>query len=103
MEELIQGTDEADSSVSGAFQGLKRFYSFTGFANASSGNLIMIVIGIIFIYLGIKYDYEPLLLIPIGAGVIIGNVRSVVEVTVRPDNILIRKNYTIKRPFLPIK
>ena len=34
----------------------------------------MILIGIIFIYLGIKYDYEPLLLIPIGAGVIIGNV-----------------------------
>ncbi len=38
------------------------------------GNLIMILIGIIFIYLGIKYDYEPLLLIPIGAGVIIGNI-----------------------------
>ncbi|MDN3642696.1 sodium ion-translocating decarboxylase subunit beta [Lutimonas halocynthiae] len=72
---ITQSADvEADSSVSGAFHGLKRFYSFTGFANATSGNLIMILIGIVFIYLGIKYDYEPLLLIPIGAGVIIGNV-----------------------------
>jgi len=58
----------------GAFKGIKQFYNYTGFANASTGNLIMILIGIIFIYLGIKFDYEPLLLIPIGAGVIIGNV-----------------------------
>ena len=58
----------------GAFRGIKKFYGYTGFANATSGNLIMIIIGIIFIYLGIKFDYEPLLLIPIGAGVIIGNI-----------------------------
>jgi len=56
------------------FKGIKQFYNYTGFANASSGNLIMILIGIIFIYLGIKFDYEPLLLIPIGAGVMIGNI-----------------------------
>lgn len=56
------------------FKGIKQFYNYTGFANATSGNLIMIVIGLIFIYLGIKFDYEPLLLIPIGAGVIIGNI-----------------------------
>ncbi|WP_373943169.1 sodium ion-translocating decarboxylase subunit beta [Polaribacter sejongensis] len=58
----------------GAFRGIKKFYGYTSFANATSGNLIMIIIGIIFIYLGIKFDYEPLLLIPIGAGVIIGNI-----------------------------
>lgn len=56
------------------FEGIKQFYNYTGFANATSGNLIMILIGIIFIYLGIKFDYEPLLLIPIGAGVMIGNI-----------------------------
>jgi len=65
---------EEESSFTGAFEGIKTFYSYTGFANATSGNLIMIFIGIIFIYLGIKYDYEPLLLIPIGTGVIIGNI-----------------------------
>jgi carboxybiotin decarboxylase len=57
-----------------AFNGIKQFYNYTGFANATSGNLIMIFIGILFIYLGIKYDYEPLLLIPIGTGVMLGNI-----------------------------
>ncbi|WP_299522238.1 sodium ion-translocating decarboxylase subunit beta [uncultured Lutibacter sp.] len=65
--------DEADS-LDEAFEGIKHFYNYTGFANVTSGNLMMILIGIIFIYLGIKFDYEPLLLIPIGAGVIIGNI-----------------------------
>ncbi len=63
-----------ESFVNEAFNGIKQFYQYTGFANATSGNLIMILIGIIFIYLGIKFDYEPLLLIPIGTGIIIGNI-----------------------------
>ncbi|WP_111309340.1 sodium ion-translocating decarboxylase subunit beta [Confluentibacter sediminis] len=67
-------TSVDESFVSEAFDGIKHFYEFTGFANAQSGNLIMILVGIIFIYLGIKFDYEPLLLIPIGIGVIIGNI-----------------------------
>ncbi len=65
---------EEESVYTEAFDGIKKFYSYTGFANVTSGNLIMIFIGIVFIYLGIKFDYEPLLLIPIGAGVIIGNI-----------------------------
>lgn len=63
-----------ESFVLEAVNGIKQFYQFTGFANARSGNILMIFIGIVFIYLGIKFDYEPLLLIPIGAGVIIGNI-----------------------------
>ena len=62
------------SFVAEAVNGIKQFYQFTGFANAHSGNILMIFIGIVFIYLGIKFDYEPLLLIPIGTGVIIGNI-----------------------------
>ncbi|MDH3321570.1 MAG: sodium ion-translocating decarboxylase subunit beta [Flavobacteriaceae bacterium] len=69
-----QNDHETSDAYSGAFDGLKQFYNNTGFANATSGHLVMILIGIIFIYLGIKYDYEPLLLIPIGTGVIIGNI-----------------------------
>lgn len=46
----------------------------TGFFNVTLGNLIMIVIGCIFIYLAIAKDYEPLLLVPIGFGILIGNV-----------------------------
>ncbi|MGJ8549619.1 sodium ion-translocating decarboxylase subunit beta [Winogradskyella wichelsiae] len=71
-----QVVDNADdeSVLDGAFKGIEKFYNYTGFANATSGHILMIFIGIIFIYLGIKYDYEPLLLIPIGIGVIIGNI-----------------------------
>ncbi len=67
-------TSEDEDVYEGAFDGLKQFYNYTGFANATWGHIAMILIGIIFIYLGIKYDYEPLLLIPIGTGVMLGNI-----------------------------
>ncbi|MCD4746699.1 MAG: sodium ion-translocating decarboxylase subunit beta [Bacteroidales bacterium] len=34
----------------------------------------MLLVGLFFIFLAIKYDYEPLLLIPIGVGILIGNI-----------------------------
>lgn len=55
-------------------EGLEKFISFTGFRNATGGNIIMIFVGLFFIYLAIRYDYEPLLLVPIGTGIIIGNI-----------------------------
>jgi len=67
------GIDET-TTVSGASEGLSRFWSYTGFANASWGNMVMIIVGLIFIYLAIRYEYEPLLLVPIGTGVIVGNI-----------------------------
>ena len=53
---------------------LQQFWSFTGFANCTWQHLIMILIGLGFIYLGIKKHWEPLLLVPIGFGMIIGNI-----------------------------
>ena len=50
------------------------FLSYTGFANATMPNLIMIIVGSIFIWLAIKKDFEPLLLVPIGLGIILGNI-----------------------------
>ncbi|WP_245577053.1 sodium ion-translocating decarboxylase subunit beta [Maridesulfovibrio zosterae] len=41
------------------------------------GNFAMIVIGIVFIALAIIKDYEPLLLLPIGFGAIVGNIPSI--------------------------
>jgi Na+-transporting methylmalonyl-CoA/oxaloacetate decarboxylase beta subunit len=38
------------------------------------GNIVMIAVGCIFIYLAIKKKYEPLLLIPIGFGAILVNI-----------------------------
>lgn len=55
-------------------QGLEQFLRFTGFANVTVGHLLMIVVGIVFIYLAISKDYEPLLLVPIGFGIILGNI-----------------------------
>ncbi|MCF7857951.1 MAG: sodium ion-translocating decarboxylase subunit beta [Candidatus Cloacimonetes bacterium] len=49
------------------------FFGTTGLAQLQIPYLIMIIIGSIFIYLGITKHYEPLLLIPIGFGVILGN------------------------------
>jgi oxaloacetate decarboxylase beta subunit len=46
----------------------------TGFANLSWLNLVMISIGCGFIYLGTAKEYEPLLLVPIGFGILIGNI-----------------------------
>lgn len=63
-----------DASSSSIFAGIYRFLSFTGFRNATPGHIVMLLVGLIFIYLAIKYDYEPLLLIPIGVGVILGNI-----------------------------
>ncbi|HPJ58824.1 MAG TPA: sodium ion-translocating decarboxylase subunit beta [Bacteroidales bacterium] len=59
--------------------GLRKFWDYTGFRNATAGHLIMIVIGLVFIFLAIKYEYEPLLLIPIGAGILIGNIPVFIE------------------------
>lgn len=53
---------------------LQSFYSATGIALLTWSNTLMIVIGIIFITLAIVKDYEPLLLLPIGFGVIVGNI-----------------------------
>lgn len=53
---------------------LQQFWQFTGFANCTWQNLIMIAIGIVFIIIAIKKEWEPLLLIPIGFGMIIGNI-----------------------------
>ena len=56
---------------------LEKFLEYTAFANMSWGNLIMIIVGLIFIALAIVKQYEPYLLVPIGFGIILGNIASV--------------------------
>ena len=67
------GTATVTNGVSDS-QGLQKFLDYTGFANATTGHFVMIFTGLFFIFLAIKFDYEPLLLIPIGFGIIIGNI-----------------------------
>ncbi|HNZ69231.1 MAG: sodium ion-translocating decarboxylase subunit beta [Prolixibacteraceae bacterium] len=53
---------------------LEKFLSFTAFANLTAGHLIMIAFGLIFIYLAIAKGFEPMLLVPIGFGMLVGNI-----------------------------
>ena len=50
------------------------FLTYTGFANVEWANIVMIAVGAFFIWLAITKDFEPLLLIPIGLGIILGNI-----------------------------
>ena len=55
-------------------ESLQQFLQYTGFANLTWQHLVMIAIGIAFITVAIIKDWEPLLLVPIGFGMIIGNI-----------------------------
>ena len=56
------------------FESLQQFWGYTGFANMTWQHIVMIIIGIAFITVAIVKDWEPLLLVPIGFGIIIGNI-----------------------------
>jgi len=49
------------------------FFSTTGIAQLNWSYIVMILIGLFFIFLGISKNYEPLLLVPIGFGIVLGN------------------------------
>ncbi len=58
---------------------ISKFFGSTGFANllALEGGwkyLVMIAVGCFFLYLAIKHKFEPMLLVPIGFGIILGNI-----------------------------
>jgi sodium ion-translocating decarboxylase beta subunit len=51
-----------------------QFLSNTGYFLADYRHVIMVVVGCIFLYLGTAKKYEPLLLVPIGFGILVGNI-----------------------------
>ena len=53
---------------------LQQFWSFTGFYNCTWQHILMLAVGVLLITLGIVKKLEPLLLVPIGFGIIIGNI-----------------------------
>ncbi|MCW3805396.1 sodium ion-translocating decarboxylase subunit beta [Plebeiibacterium marinum] len=72
--DISAAVDSASGAEGGVMHGLVALWDFTGFANVTLGNMAMIAVGLFFIFLAVKYDYEPLLLIPIGVGILIGNI-----------------------------
>ena len=55
-------------------QTVAAFWEFTGFYNCTWENLVMLAVGIFFVWLAIKKNFEPLLLVPIGFGMLVGNI-----------------------------
>ncbi len=54
--------------------GITQFIEFSGFYNLTIGHMVMILVGLFFITLAITKEYEPLLLVPIGFGILLGNI-----------------------------
>ena len=55
-------------------ENLTQFWHLTGFYNATWEHLVMLLVGLFFIWLAITKNFEPMLLVPIGFGILIGNV-----------------------------
>ena len=53
---------------------LHQIIANTGFANVTTGHLIMIGVGLFFLDLAISRNFEPMLLVPIGFGILVGNI-----------------------------
>jgi sodium ion-translocating decarboxylase beta subunit len=58
-----------ESALVSGLQGL-----FLGVVNLGPGQVVMILVGLLLLYLGIRKGYEPLLLVPIGFGAILVNI-----------------------------
>jgi oxaloacetate decarboxylase beta subunit len=56
------------------FELLSQFTVNTGYFLADYRHIIMLAVGCLFVYLGTAKKYEPLLLVPIGFGIIVGNI-----------------------------
>jgi len=56
------------------FESLRQFWAYTSFPNFTWQHAMMIALGVFFIIIAIKKEWEPLLLVPIGFGMIIGNI-----------------------------
>ena len=66
--------DSTGSFASYMRETIETFWNFTGFANCEWQNLVMLAVGCFFVWLAIKRNFEPLLLVPIGFGMLLGNI-----------------------------
>jgi len=55
-------------------ESLNKLWLSTGLANFESGQVIMMVVGCVLLYLAIARNFEPLLLLPMGFGAILTNI-----------------------------
>ena len=58
----------------------------TAFLNLTFGNMIMILVAFIFLYLAIKKEFEPLLLVPISFGMLLINIYPDIMLTIEDSS-----------------
>ena len=58
-------------------EGLMAFWAETGIAHFEAGQLLMMGVGCLLLYLAIARGFEPLLLLPIGFGAILTNIPEI--------------------------
>ncbi len=68
---LLEATSSFGEFLSNS---IRTFWEFTGFYNCEWTNLVMLAVGCFFVWLAIKKNFEPLLLVPIGFGMLLGNI-----------------------------
>ena len=74
-----------------------------GVTNLTWGNVLMMGVGGLLIYLAIAKEYEPALLLPIGLGVIIGNLPLSYMINAEENGMLaVMKKATIDNELLPL-
>ncbi|MFO1418510.1 MAG: sodium ion-translocating decarboxylase subunit beta [Methylotetracoccus sp.] len=54
--------------------GLEQLWASTGLSNIQAGQLVMMGVGFLLIFLAIRKGFEPLLLLPIGFGAVLSNI-----------------------------
>jgi len=59
--------------MSGLAEAIITFFQNMGLLNLTIGNIIMIIVGLVLVYLAIQKGYEPLLLLPIGISAVLVN------------------------------
>ena len=84
-------------------EALSLFWESTGFAlfPAHPQNLVMIGVGLILITLAIRKNYEPLLLVPIGFGMIMGNIPESGASAYAPEGVIRLLYYGVEHEIYP--
>ncbi len=76
---------------------------FEGVTSLTWGNVLMMILGGVLIYLAITKEYEPTLLLPIGFGIIIGNLPLSYMINAEENGMFaVLKKATIDNELLPL-
>ncbi|ACJ15522.1 hypothetical methylmalonyl-CoA decarboxylase beta chain [Thermococcus onnurineus NA1] len=88
--------------MAGLEQAIIEFIESMGLLHLTVGNVIMILVGLILVYLAIRYEMEPLLLLPIGISAVIVNL-PLTGITDEPHGLFyLIHHYLISTEIVPL-